>query len=48
MGKTYSEYSEINSRKRKEGKTLGKTKKKRKYGVAKETEQRESAAATQR
>jgi hypothetical protein len=27
MGKTYSEYSEINSRKRKEGKTLGKTKK---------------------
>jgi hypothetical protein len=47
MGKTYSEYSEINSRKRKEGKTQGKTKK-MKYGVAKETVQREIVAATQR
>jgi hypothetical protein len=44
MGKTYSE---INSPKRKEGKTLGKTKK-NEIRVVKETEQRESAAATQR
>jgi hypothetical protein len=46
MGKTYLEYSYQQSEE-KRGKSTGK-KKRMKYGIAKETEKRESAAATQR